>query len=61
MFAAASLQGAFDELAAELAEQNPGVTVQPVTYDGSSTLATQLVEGAPPTCSRRPTRRTWPR
>jgi molybdate transport system substrate-binding protein len=46
VFAAASLQGAFDELAAELAEQNPGVTVRPITYDGSSTLATQLVGGA---------------
>lgn len=46
IFAAASLQGAFDELAAELAEQSPGVTVHPVTYDGSATLATQLVGGA---------------
>lgn len=46
VFAAASLQGAFDAVAAELAEQNPGVTVNPVTYDGSSTLATQLVDGA---------------
>ncbi|NUU16260.1 molybdate ABC transporter substrate-binding protein [Cellulomonas humilata] len=46
VFAAASLQGAFDELAAELAQQNPGITVNPVTYDGSSTLATQLVGGA---------------
>ena len=46
VFAAASLQGAFDAIAAELAEQNPGVTVNPVTYDGSSTLATQLVDGA---------------
>lgn len=46
VFAAASLQGAFDEIATELAEQNPGVTVNPITYDGSSTLATQLVDGA---------------
>jgi molybdate transport system substrate-binding protein len=46
VFAAASLQGAFDELAADFASENPGVTVAPVTYDGSSTLATQLVEGA---------------
>ncbi|WP_421734465.1 molybdate ABC transporter substrate-binding protein [Cellulomonas sp.] len=46
VFAAASLQGAFDEIAAELAEQNPGVTVHPITYDGSSTLATQLLGGA---------------
>ena len=46
IFAAASLQGAFDRLAAELEQRNPGVTVAPVTYDGSSTLATQLVGGA---------------
>ncbi|WP_421740865.1 molybdate ABC transporter substrate-binding protein [Cellulomonas sp.] len=46
VFAAASLQGAFDEIAAELAQQNPGIRVNPVTYDGSSTLATQLVGGA---------------
>ncbi len=46
VFAAASLQGAFDRLTAEFAAQNPGVTVHPTTYDGSSTLATQLVGGA---------------
>jgi molybdate transport system substrate-binding protein len=46
VFAAASLQGAFDAIATEFAAQNPGVTVHPVTYDGSSTLATQLVGGA---------------
>ncbi|MET0789376.1 MAG: molybdate ABC transporter substrate-binding protein [Cellulomonas sp.] len=46
VFAAASLQGAFDAIAAELAAENPGVTVHPTTYDGSSTLATQLVGGA---------------
>ncbi|WP_456847369.1 molybdate ABC transporter substrate-binding protein [Cellulomonas sp. P5_C6] len=46
VFAAASLQGAFDALAAEFAAQHPGVTVHPTTYDGSSTLATQLVGGA---------------
>ena len=46
VFAAASLQGAFDAIATELTEQNPGVTVRPITYDGSSTLATQLVDGA---------------
>lgn len=47
VFAAASLQGAFDQIAARFAQQNPGVTVRPVTYDGSATLATQLVGGAP--------------
>ncbi|QHT56385.1 molybdate ABC transporter substrate-binding protein [Cellulomonas sp. H30R-01] len=46
VFAAASLTGAFDELTARFAAEHPGVDVQPVTYDGSSTLATQLVEGA---------------
>ena len=46
IFAAASLQGAFDELAAIFAERHPGVMVAPIVYDGSSTLATQLVEGA---------------
>ena len=46
VFAAASLQGAFDAIGQELAAQNPGVTVHPTTYDGSSTLATQLVGGA---------------
>ncbi|HWJ86055.1 MAG TPA: molybdate ABC transporter substrate-binding protein [Cellulomonas sp.] len=45
VFAAASLQPAFDELATTFAADNPGVHVNPVTYDGSSTLATQLVEG----------------
>lgn len=46
VFAAASLQAAFDELATTFMEQHPSVQVAPVTYDGSSTLATQLVEGA---------------
>ncbi|MFC4615065.1 molybdate ABC transporter substrate-binding protein [Cellulomonas algicola] len=46
VFAAASLKGAFDELTADFADAHPGVDVQPTTYDGSSTLATQLVEGA---------------
>jgi len=47
ILAAASLQPAFDELAARFAELQPGVDLRPITYDGSSTLATQLVEGAP--------------
>ncbi len=46
IFAAASLTAAFDELAAEFESAHPGVDVRAVTYDGSSTLATQLVEGA---------------
>lgn len=47
VFAAASLAAAFDELAARFEQRHPSVDVQPVTYDGSSTLATQIIEGAP--------------
>jgi molybdate transport system substrate-binding protein len=46
VYAAASLTGAFDELAALLEDQDPSVDVQ-ITYDGSSTLATQIAAGAP--------------
>ena len=46
IFAAASLGGAFDELAAQFEALHPDLDVAPITYDGSSTLATQLVEGA---------------
>ena len=46
VFAAASLQGAFDELAARFEALHPDVDVAPISYDGSSTLATQLIEGA---------------
>lgn len=45
--AAASLQGAFDEIARRFEADNPGIAVSPIIYDGSSTLATQIVEGAP--------------
>ncbi|NLG46136.1 molybdate ABC transporter substrate-binding protein [Gordonia sp. (in: high G+C Gram-positive bacteria)] len=45
VFAAASLQGAFDELADEFSAAHPGYRVAPM-YDGSQALATQLVEGA---------------
>ncbi|WP_314431371.1 molybdate ABC transporter substrate-binding protein [Microbacterium lacticum] len=44
--AAASLKAAFDRLAADFEAQNPGVDVLPISYDGSSTLATQIIEGA---------------
>ncbi|MET0673388.1 MAG: molybdate ABC transporter substrate-binding protein [Microbacterium pygmaeum] len=47
VFAAASLKAAFDEIAVAFEEENPGVDVLPITYDGSSTLATQIIEGAP--------------
>lgn len=47
VFAAASLTASFGEIASEFAEQHPNITVTPVSYDGSSTLATQIIEGAP--------------
>lgn len=46
IFAAASLTAAFDEMAATFEDEHPGVDVQPIRYDGSSTLATQIIEGA---------------
>lgn len=46
VFAAASLSGAFDELAAAFEQAHPGVDVRPISYDGSSVLATQIIEGA---------------
>ncbi|MFB4354811.1 molybdate ABC transporter substrate-binding protein [Microbacterium sp. LS_15] len=46
VYAAASLKAAFDEIGAAFTDENPGVTFSPV-YDGSSTLVTQLQEGAP--------------
>ncbi|MBB3159131.1 molybdate transport system substrate-binding protein [Microbacterium proteolyticum] len=46
VYAAASLQRSFDEITAAFEQKHPGVTVSAV-YDGSSTLATQIGEGAP--------------
>ncbi|MFB2583376.1 molybdate ABC transporter substrate-binding protein [Herbiconiux liukaitaii] len=46
VFAAASLQGTFTELAERFEAENPGVTVQ-LSFAGSSDLATQIAEGAP--------------
>ena len=46
VYAAASLQASFDEMATAFTAQHPGVRISPV-YDGSSTLATQIAEGAP--------------
>lgn len=46
IFAAASLSGAFDELSAQFEAQHPDIDVLPISYDGSSVLATQLIEGA---------------
>jgi len=46
IFAAASLSEAFDELAADFEAQHPDLDILPISYDGSSVLATQLIEGA---------------
>ncbi|MCS3442705.1 molybdate ABC transporter substrate-binding protein [Microbacterium phyllosphaerae] len=46
VYAAASLSEAFDEIGMAFTEANPDVEVSGV-YDGSSTLVTQLLEGAP--------------
>lgn len=47
IFAAASLTASFGELATSFGAENPGVTVKPISFDGSSTLAKQINEGAP--------------
>ncbi|WP_292811185.1 molybdate ABC transporter substrate-binding protein [Microbacterium sp. HA-8] len=47
VYAAASLQAAFDEIALAFETANPGVDILPIVYDGSRTLATQIAEGAP--------------
>ncbi|UTT53327.1 molybdate ABC transporter substrate-binding protein [Microbacterium maritypicum] len=46
VYAAASLSGAFDAIGEAFTAENPGVRFSPV-YDGSSTLVTQILEGAP--------------
>jgi molybdate transport system substrate-binding protein len=46
VFAATSLTGAFDKMASQFEAAHPGVTVT-FNYDGSSTLATQITQGAP--------------
>lgn len=46
VYAAASLAGAFEEIGAAFVDEHPDVSFRPV-YDGSSTLVTQLREGAP--------------
>ncbi len=46
VFAAASLTEVVDELAEQMQEENPGLTVR-ASYAGSSDLAAQLQEGAP--------------
>lgn len=46
VFAAASLQGSFDELAEAFEKKHPDYPVDPIVYDGSQALATQIVDGA---------------
>jgi molybdate transport system substrate-binding protein len=46
VYAAASLSASFDEIAAAFAAAHPGANVRPMVYDGSSTLVTQLTQGA---------------
>lgn len=46
LYAAASLAAAFTDLITEFEQANPAITVEPPVYDGSSTLVTQLTEGA---------------
>ena len=45
--AAASLQPAFEELTEAFTELHPGVTIDQLTFDGSSGIATQILAGAP--------------
>ncbi|HWL02902.1 MAG TPA: molybdate ABC transporter substrate-binding protein [Microbacteriaceae bacterium] len=45
--AAASLTKAFDEIATAFEAEYPDVDILPIEYDGSSTLATQIIEGKP--------------
>lgn len=45
--AAASLQPAFEELSAAFTAEHPGVTFAGLSFDGSATLAKQIIEGAP--------------
>ncbi|NYD66996.1 molybdate ABC transporter substrate-binding protein [Agromyces atrinae] len=46
VFAAASLTGSFEELAADFEAEHPGVTVT-LNFGGSSALAEQITSGAP--------------
>jgi molybdate transport system substrate-binding protein len=47
VYAAASLQSAFDDLAGAFLEEHPQIYGVEVVVDGSHTLATQLIAGAP--------------
>jgi molybdate transport system substrate-binding protein len=60
VLAAASLTGAFTELAASFEADNPGTTVT-LSFAASSALAQQVLSGAPRTCSPRRAPRRWRR
>ncbi|GAB3620179.1 molybdate ABC transporter substrate-binding protein [Glutamicibacter endophyticus] len=45
--AAASLQRAFGDIQQSFEKANPDIRIESILYDGSSTLATQILEGAP--------------
>src|SRR5688572_17640431 len=47
VYSAASLTASFTELTDAFAAKHPHIDVLPPVFDGSSTLATQMVEGAP--------------
>lgn len=47
IYAAASLKGVFTQLIEEFTADHPDAQFAPPVYDGSSTLATQILEGAP--------------
>jgi molybdate transport system substrate-binding protein len=46
VFAATSLTDAFNKISAQFEKANPGVSVK-INYNGSSSLATQITQGAP--------------
>ena len=46
VFAATSLTAAFDKIGAQFEKANPGVNVK-FNYNGSSSLATSITQGAP--------------
>lgn len=47
VYAAASLLNAFEDIATAFAEEHPDIAMNPIVADGSNTLVTQLLAGAP--------------
>ncbi|MEJ7719434.1 MAG: ABC transporter permease subunit [Ilumatobacteraceae bacterium] len=60
VFAAASLSGAYEEIAALYERQHDGASVE-LNFAASSELAVQITEGRTLTCSPPPTNPTWKR